>query len=196
MLRVLPGVFDFGYFGSENIVFLSDRKIDAYMPDNSGTRAHNPYDKKNFMHNEQRDEYICPANRSLTFLREHFDKQKNKMVRVYSGQKCLEYEHQRLCTMQTDGIRSLKMFPHEAHCNSMMEKMKTPVAKDIYKLRQQIIKPVIGDIKENKGVRTFLTRGINSVRSEFNLDCSAVNSKYEEDMGIPKGKRKASKGRQ
>jgi transposase len=169
--------FDSGYFSGENIAFLSDRKIDAYMPDNSGTRANNPYDKKNFTYNKQRDEYICPADHPLTYLGEHFDRQRDKMVRVYRGQRCLGCEHQRLCTKQKDGIRSLKVFPHEVHCNAMTEKMKTPAARYIYKLRQQIVEPVIGDIKENKGLRTFLTRGINSVRSEFNLACTAVNLK-------------------
>ena len=183
--------FDSGYFSGENIAFLSDRKIDAYMPDNSGTRANNPYDKKNFLYNEQKDEYICPANHPLTFLGEHFDRQKDKMVRVYRGQRCLECEHQRLCTKQKDGIRSLKVFPHEAHCNAMTEKMKTPVAKETYKLRQQIVEPVIGDIKENKGLRTFLTRGIEAVRAEFNLACSAAN--LRKIWGYLKGKARPPK---
>ena len=154
--------FDSGYFSGENIAFLSDRKIDAYIPDNSGTRANNPYDKKNFLYNEKRD-----------------------------GQKCLKCEHQRLCTKQKDGIRLLKVFPHEVHCNAMSGKMKMPVAKEIYKLRQQIVEPVIGDIKENKGLRTFLTRGINPVRSEFNLACAAVNLK--KIWGYLKGRGKPPK---
>ncbi len=159
------------------------------MPDNSGTQASNSYDKKNFLYNEQRDEYICPANHPLTFLGEHFDRQKDKMVRVYRGHRCLQCEHQPRCTKQKDGIRFLKVFPNEVHCNAMMEKMKTPVAKDIYQLSQQIVEPVIGDIKENKGLRTLLTRGISSVRSEFNLACTAVNLKkiwqYLEGKGRP-----------
>jgi len=55
--------------------------------------------------------------------------------------------------------------------------MKTPQAKQTYKLRQQIVEPVIGDIKENKGVRTFLTRGIKTVKTEFNIICAAINVK-------------------
>jgi transposase len=145
------------------------------MPDNSGTRANNPYDKKNFFYDEQKDSYICPAKRLLTFLGEHFDRRKGKMVRIYRGQGCLQCEHQRLCTKQKDGIRSLKMFPHEVHCNVMTAKMRTPEAQGIYKLRQQIVEPVIGDIKENKGLRIFLTRGIETVKTEFNLACTAVN---------------------
>ncbi len=181
--------FDAGYFGGENIAFLSDRKIDAYMPDNSGARAKDPYDKKNFLYDIQRDEYICPAKHRVIFVAEHFDRQKGKVVRIYRGQGCLECDNQNLCTKQKDGIRLLKMFPHEVHCNMMTARMNTPSAKEVYKLRQQIVEPVIGDIKENKGLRTFLTRGIDAVRTEFNLACSAVNLKkiwkYMKGQGRP-----------
>jgi transposase len=56
-------------------------------------------------------------------------------------------------------------------------KMRTQQAKEIYKLRQQIVEPVLGDIKENKGVRAFRTRGIRAVKSEFNIICAALNIK-------------------
>lgn len=184
--------FDAGYFGGDNIGFLSDSKIDAYMPDNSGARAKNPYDKKNFMYDEQKDEYRCPAKQVMTFVSEYFDRQKNKTVRGYRGQGCLECEHQRVCTKQKDGIRTLKMFPHEVLCTMMAAKMKKPEAQEIYKLRQQIVEPVIGDIKENKGLRTFLTRGIEAVRTEFNLVCAAVNLRkiwgYLKEQGMSPNK--------
>jgi transposase len=59
----------------------------------------------------------------------------------------------------------------------MIAKMSTAEAKEIYKVRQQTVEPVFGDIKENKGMTEFLTRGIRSVRSEFNLLCMARNIK-------------------
>ncbi len=59
----------------------------------------------------------------------------------------------------------------------MVAKMKTPQAKGVYKLRQQIVEPVIGDIKENQGLRAFLARGIQGAKTEFNLACAARNLK-------------------
>jgi hypothetical protein len=59
----------------------------------------------------------------------------------------------------------------------MIAKMSTAEAKEIYKVRRQTVEPVFGDIKENKGMTEFLTRGIKSVRSEFNLLCMARNIK-------------------
>ncbi len=59
----------------------------------------------------------------------------------------------------------------------MAEKMKTQLAKETYKLRQQIVEPVLGDMKENKGFRAFLTRRIKAVKAEFNIICTALNVK-------------------
>jgi len=71
------------------------------------------------------------------------------------------------------------MFPHEVALNvmRMKMKMKTPEAKEAYKLRQQIVEPVLGDIKENKDIRGFITRGIQKVKAEFNIICAAMNMK-------------------
>ena len=59
----------------------------------------------------------------------------------------------------------------------MTAKMKTTHAKEIYKLRAITVEPAFGDIKENKGIRMFLTRGIEVVNAEFNLVCTASNLK-------------------
>ena len=57
----------------------------------------------------------------------------------------------------------------------MNEKMNTEKGKEIYKLRAITVEPAFGDIKENKGIREFLTRGIKTVKTEFNLVCTASN---------------------
>jgi transposase len=116
-------------------------------------------------------------NQKLKFIGENFDRQKNKRVRIYKGQACSSCQNQKGCTKQKGGVRYLKMFPHEVERNAMGVKMKTQKAIEIYKLRQQIVEPVIGDIKENKGVRAFITRGIKTVKAEFNIICAAINLK-------------------
>ncbi len=86
-------------------------------------------------------------------------------------------QSQSKCTKRKDGIRHLKMYPCETERNAMVAKMKTPQAKEVYKLRQQIVEPAIGDIKENHGLRAFLTRGIQGAKTELNLMCAARNLK-------------------
>jgi len=166
--------FDAGYFESTNIKFLLDRKIDGYIPENKH-KSVNPHDKSRFRYDTERDEYICPEKKRLGFLGEHFDKQKNKAVRVYKGEGCAGCKVQSNCTRRKDGIRYIKDFPYEAERTTMREKMKTPGAKELYALRSRTVEPVFGDIKENKGLRSFLTRGLKGVKIEFNLTCIASN---------------------
>ena len=57
----------------------------------------------------------------------------------------------------------------------MKEKMKTEYAKNIYDRRKETVEPTFGDIKENKGMLSFLTRNLKNVRTEFNLVCIVHN---------------------
>lgn len=169
--------FDSGYFESTNIKFLADRKIDGYIPDNNEKKEADPFNKKHFQYDMVKDEFRCPEGQPVTFLGEHFDKLKNKTMRLYKGSACLACQSQSKCTKRRDGIRYLKMSPCEAERNAMVAKMKTPQAQAVYKLRQQIVEPAIGDIKENQGLRAFLARGIQGAKTEFNLACAARNLK-------------------
>jgi len=167
--------FDAGYFGGANIRFLADRKIDGYMPDNQEKKEVAPFDKKYFLYDAIRDEFRCPENQPISFVGAQFDKQKNKTIRIYKGNACPACQSQSKCTKRKDGVRYLKVYPWETERNAMMVKMKTPQAKGIYKLRQQLVEPAIGDIKENQGLRAFLARGIQGAKTEFNLACVARN---------------------
>lgn len=169
--------FDSGYFEGNNIKFLSDKKIDGYIPDNNEKKERDPFNKKHFQYDIARDEFRCPEDHPVSFMGEHFDNAKNKTIKVYKGTACLACQSQTKCTKRKDGIRYLKMYPCERERNAMVAKMKTPQAKEAYKLRQQIVEPAIGDIKENQGLRAFLARGIRGAKAEFNLACTARNLK-------------------
>jgi len=172
----IPWSFDNGYYESGNIKFLDDEMIDGYIPDNK-KKTVPPYDKQHFIYDQENDEYICPAGKPVTFLGERYDKSKKKTVRIYKGQKCKTCPYQKICTKQKDGIRYIRSFPYRKERNAMNEKMDTEKGKEIYKLRAITVEPVFGDIKENKGMQGFFTRGIKTVRTEFNLVCTACNIK-------------------
>jgi len=169
--------FDSGYFEGANIKFLADKKIDGFIPDNNEKKEASPFDKKHFQYDVVRDEFRCPEGKRMPFLGEHFDKLKKKVIRIYRGSACQACASQGNCTKRKDGIRYLKMYPFDAERNAMVAKMTTPQAQEVYKLRQQIVEPAIGDIKENHGLLAFLVRGIQGAKIEFNLTCAARNLK-------------------
>ncbi len=44
-----------------------------------------------------------------------------------------------------------------------------------YRLRKQVVGPVLGEIKPARGVRQFLLRGVGKVRAEWAMFCTALN---------------------
>jgi hypothetical protein len=152
-------------------------------------KEHNPFDKKYFIYEAAKDEYVCPAKERVIFVGESYDRQKKKTARYYMGTGCIACPHNKECIKSRTGVRRIKVFPYENERNAMMAKMRTTEAQEIYKLRRQTVEPVFGDIKTNKGMTEFLTRGIKSVRTEFNLACIARNIKriWRELKDKPRG---------
>ena len=57
----------------------------------------------------------------------------------------------------------------------MAAKVRTPEGKALYARRQVIVEPVFGQIKEARGFRRFLLRGIENIRGEWRLVCLTHN---------------------
>jgi transposase len=57
----------------------------------------------------------------------------------------------------------------------MRRKLKTKVGKAVYAARKTIVEPVFGQIKQARGFRQFLLRGIAKVRGEWALVCLTHN---------------------
>jgi transposase len=58
---------------------------------------------------------------------------------------------------------------------AMREKLRRAGWRSRYRLRKQIVEPVFGQIKQARGFRQFLLRGIEKVRAEWALICTAHN---------------------
>ncbi|WP_197423112.1 transposase, partial [Bradyrhizobium valentinum] len=57
----------------------------------------------------------------------------------------------------------------------MSTKLKRAGYRSRYRLRKQIVEPVFGQIKQARGFRQFLLRGIDKVKPEWALICTAHN---------------------
>jgi transposase len=66
--------------------------------------------------------------------------------------------------------------PREAsRCERMERKLETKVGAAVYATRKFIVEPVFGQIKQARGFRQFLLRGIEKVRGEWALICMTHN---------------------
>src|SRR5258708_23755692 len=57
----------------------------------------------------------------------------------------------------------------------MRQKLKRAGYRSRYRLRKQIVEPVFGQIKQARGFRQFLLRGLEAVQAEWALICTTPN---------------------
>ncbi len=58
---------------------------------------------------------------------------------------------------------------------AMRRKLRRAGWRSRYRLRKQIVEPVFGQIKQARGFRQFLLRGLEKVRAEWAMICTAHN---------------------
>jgi transposase len=71
--------------------------------------------------------------------------------------------------------KSLAALAHATPQERMAAKLQTPAGKRVYSQRKETVEPVFGQIKEARGLRRFLFRGLGSVQAEWSLICATHN---------------------
>lgn len=75
----------------------------------------------------------------------------------------------------TKSATAKKASPPGSLIARMTTKLKRAGHRSRYRLRKQIVEPVFGQIKQARGFRQFLLRGIDNVKAEWALICTAHN---------------------
>jgi transposase len=61
--------------------------------------------------------------------------------------------------------------------DQMRERMESPMAQALYRMRMTLVEPAFGAIKQARGFRQFKLRGLQGVKAEWSLVCMAHNLK-------------------
>ena len=65
--------------------------------------------------------------------------------------------------------------PGSSVADAMRHKLRTPEGRAVYKMRKAVVEPVFGQIKEQRGFRRFLLRGLARVEAEWKMICATHN---------------------
>jgi transposase len=169
---------DSGYSSGENLRALEDRPVEAYIPDRdyqaqARGKKQKPFHKNEFVYDQQRDLYICPEGEELVFS--HRQKRRGKQpLLIYQCKSCRQCQFFGQCTTNDNG-RTISRHPYEKQLKQMREKLDSDQGKAIYAHRKHIVEPVFGQIKSVMGFTSFLLRGLDKVKGEFNLVAIAHN---------------------
>ena len=189
MINVLST--DSGYSSADNLEKLESRKIDAYIPDDqyqckARRKKVPPFDKDNFIYDENRDVFICPEGELLRFICPQKRNDKSA-YRIYQCSQCNGCQFFGQCTTNKKG-RTVNRRPLDEKLKQMRSKLDSESGKAIYGKRKHIVEPVFGQIKAIMGFTGFNLRGLIKVDAEFELVAIAHNlrkiSKYVCKKGI------------
>lgn len=173
--------WDNGYYNGYNLGFLERKGVDGYIPDSKQAQSMKGkkltdklFSKDKFRYDEESDQFICPQGEILTRKGEYI--YKGKPLYSYYGANCSG------CPMQTECAgknkhRVITTNGFEGERRRMKVKMESEEGKNEYKKRGETVEWPFGNLKQNLGLREFLTRGIENVKVEHNLACTAHNLK-------------------
>ena len=173
---------DNGYMSGDNLEAFDGKDIDVYIATGKGEKkdqrpiedSNRKIKKSDFIYDEDKDCFVCPAGHTLNLKRESNDGKKiYQAVKTY----CDVCPHKARCCSSTKGEpRSINSDDKEPLRQKMNEKMEQESSKEIYRKRKKIVEPVFGQIK-NSGFRGFSLRGYEKASGEFSLACAVHNFK-------------------
>lgn len=168
---------DAGYFSGEELKKAEDNSYEVLVDttivekkDSSGSE----FEIWNFRYDREVDVWICPKGGVLRFEREQKRMDKGYTVRVY---RCQGYEgcvHRWECSKSKKG-RTIKVSPYHLAIVNQLEKQKKAGKKELLKRRKTIVEPVFGIIKQALNFRRWTVRGLENVRAQWFLICTAIN---------------------
>ena len=137
---------------------------------------HKRLSKEAFLYDSQSDCYWCPMGKPLAFVRIEQECRDGEGLdrRVYSCSSCAGCPLRSSCTdrKRNRRIRSNGKNPLR---EAMVEKVHSDAGREIYRQRQSVAESPFGVIKNVMGVRQFLLRGLENVRTEWRWACTAYN---------------------
>jgi transposase len=173
--------FDNGYSSGANLRYLEEKGLDGYIPDSKQAQEHKgknpkdgPFSKDKFDYDEDKDLFLCPNGEILSRKGEY--EYNGKPVYTYYGANCAECPFRSECAGEGKK-RTITSDGYEAERRRMTAKMRLETGKAEYKKRSETVEWIFGNIKQNMKFREFLTRGLENVRTEYNLVCLAHNLK-------------------
>lgn len=135
-------------------------------------------DRAAFVYDKQKDCYHCPLGRELSFDYIKMQARDTGEASVYRVYTCVSCEGCGLasdCPKGKSRRRTVSHDQHETERRKVALRLKTESGKKTYARRAHLAETPNGFIKEVLGLRQFLLRGLDKVRTEWLWACTAFN---------------------
>lgn len=163
---------DTGYSSGQALKTLEENNITGYIP-NFGQYKH---EREGFTYHQEGDYYICPENKKVEF----------KKIKDNNGYGMKLYRTSRKdcapCPLRSTCIgksfeKSIRDTIDKPYYDRMHERLKSPYARKMKKLRQSTVEPVLGTLINFLAMRRVNTRGIKLANKCMLMAAIAYNIK-------------------
>ncbi len=165
-------VADRGYFSAEQIKACADTGVTPTLPKpmTTGMKAKGLFGKHDFRYLDERDVYICPADRTLSFL-SHKRQKDGPDLRRYAAESCGSCRLKPRCT--TAARRVVTRWEHEHLLDEVQRRLDQD--PEAMRRRRETVEHPFGTIKARMGATHFLMKRLKNVKTETALSVLAYN---------------------
>lgn len=144
------------------------------LPRNGRTRK---LDRCAFIYDSAKDCYYCPMGHALEFLRVQDKCRSNGggVYHLYRCKSCMGCPLAGECVSSKTGFRTVFRDEQEHFREAMDARLGTEEGKKTYSRRKWIAETPFAVLKACMGLRQFLLRGLEKVRTEWLWSCTAFN---------------------
>jgi transposase len=164
---------DTGYSSGAALKALEENNITGYIP-NFGQYK---FERDGFTYHKEGDYYSCPQNKKLEF----------KKVKDNNGYPMKEYRSSRkdcgpcplrqTCIGKSAYEKRIRETLDKPYYDKMHERLKTPYARRVKKLRHSTVEPVLGTLVNYLSMKRVNTRGIKQANKCLIMAAIAYNLK-------------------
>jgi transposase len=165
---------DTTYGTVENVRFLEEQGVHAYVPLTDFKERGLLFGQSRFTYDDEGDRFVCPNDAELTYVGDNVVTQ----MRVYRARPadCQACPLQAQCT-DSKGGRTVTRHFDEAYRDRVRAYHGTPEYAKAYRKRQVWIEPLFGEAKQWHGLRQFRLRGLDKVNIQAQLVAAGQNLK-------------------
>jgi transposase len=169
-------VADGGYYSPGQLAAAAEHGMGVLVPVPDKQREQGAYHKSAFTYDESQDVYLCPEGHCLRYKKTTLNSHGKYRVRWYH---CRTYQNcpvRWACSRSKQG-RIIQRGEHEPAVAGQRAKQRRDETREVMKLRMGIVEPIFALIKEHMGFRRWTVRGLEKVRTQWSLICTAFNLK-------------------
>jgi len=176
---------DTGYSSGEALKYLYENKIDAYIPNFGQYIPH----REGFIYNKEKDQYECQrGNKAILPCKGERTDSKGYTKKTYRSSEsvCKHCPLREQCCGKTTKFKKIDDSIHKPLYDKMHQKMQSPYAKRMSRIRSKTVEPVLGTLKNFLNMQRVNTRGIKQANKHVLMAALCYNLKKLLKFSRPK----------